>query len=361
MKGLVLSRYALIGCAMALLAGCGGSQPPIGAPGAMPRSLGGTGNPVLKEYIVRNVKLDDLYELAFDGAGDLWFSSFYPYLGKMLPDGRITAHALPEKRNNYGYDSVFAMTTAPDGNVWFTDYYTRTLGLIKNGQISQYNPCIRSGFCGWTAGIVSTRQRLWVVMTGPGSGAYSGNLAEVTTKPKVVKTIRLPGGYCYPQPMAMGQANTFWIGDSANCPQIQRVTADGKITNFPIVAADGVWSIVKGPDGNMWFTAADGPKINAWVGKITPGGQITKFPITDQGDGIALGPDGNWWITQPFVGHIISMNLQGQIVNDYKLPHAFNGSQPRFQVVGIVKGPDGNMWFAEGYRNKIGELVFSHK
>ena len=39
MKSLGFSRYALtIGAASALLAACGGSQPPIGAPGAMPQS-----------------------------------------------------------------------------------------------------------------------------------------------------------------------------------------------------------------------------------------------------------------------------------------------------------------------------------
>ena len=38
MKKLFLSRYALSSCAAAaMLAGCGGSQPPIGAPGAMPQ------------------------------------------------------------------------------------------------------------------------------------------------------------------------------------------------------------------------------------------------------------------------------------------------------------------------------------
>ena len=38
MKCLRLDRYALsAGVAVALLAGCGGSQPPIGAPGAMPQ------------------------------------------------------------------------------------------------------------------------------------------------------------------------------------------------------------------------------------------------------------------------------------------------------------------------------------
>jgi hypothetical protein len=37
MKSLGLNRYALtIGAAAAMLVGCGGSQPPIGAPGAKP-------------------------------------------------------------------------------------------------------------------------------------------------------------------------------------------------------------------------------------------------------------------------------------------------------------------------------------
>ena len=36
MRPLVLGRYALsLNCTAALLAGCGGSQPPIGAPGEM--------------------------------------------------------------------------------------------------------------------------------------------------------------------------------------------------------------------------------------------------------------------------------------------------------------------------------------
>jgi hypothetical protein len=40
MKPSAVSRYALSSCAVAaMLGGCGGSRPPIGAPGAMPQSL----------------------------------------------------------------------------------------------------------------------------------------------------------------------------------------------------------------------------------------------------------------------------------------------------------------------------------
>ena len=39
-----LGRYALSCAAVALLAGCGGSQPPISAPGAMPQSVAPVSN-----------------------------------------------------------------------------------------------------------------------------------------------------------------------------------------------------------------------------------------------------------------------------------------------------------------------------
>jgi hypothetical protein len=39
MRGLGFGRYALGSCAaVAMLAGCGGSQPPMGASGAMPQA-----------------------------------------------------------------------------------------------------------------------------------------------------------------------------------------------------------------------------------------------------------------------------------------------------------------------------------
>jgi hypothetical protein len=39
MRSLDFGRFALSSClATAMLAGCGGSQPPIGAPGAMPQA-----------------------------------------------------------------------------------------------------------------------------------------------------------------------------------------------------------------------------------------------------------------------------------------------------------------------------------
>ncbi|HEY2474014.1 MAG TPA: hypothetical protein VGI19_04350 [Candidatus Cybelea sp.] len=363
------ARFALnIGAATALLAGCGGSQPPIGAPGAMPRARAIVAQgersgsrplvkpavrPELKEYPVGNPK-GAAYPLSliFDKRGDLWFNAFLlPYLGKMAPNGKVTAHRLPIKLTPCGQEYANEFALGPDHNIWLTDLCGQSLGTVKpDDEIMQKDPFLKTGYS-YTAGITTMSRGLWVVIT-----PY-GYLAEVSATWKVIKTIRLPNYYCWPGPIGVGYAKTLWIPGGANC-SIARVTPDGKVADFPVQAKDGVWVITRGPDGNMWFTAADGPKENAWVGKITPNGQITKYPITDQAWGIAMGPDGNWWITEPYVGHVISMNLQGQVVDDIKLPHSINGSQPRFQTGEIIQGPDGNMWFGEGLRNKIGELIF---
>ncbi len=80
MKNRVLSRYALSSCvAAAMLAGCGGSQPPIGAP-AMPQSRaiaqdGARG----KSWMLADAKNSDLYYLA-----DEYSVVVFNYAGKRV-------------------------------------------------------------------------------------------------------------------------------------------------------------------------------------------------------------------------------------------------------------------------------------
>jgi streptogramin lyase len=63
--------------------------------------------------------------------------------------------------------------------------------------------------------------------------------------------------------------------------------------------------ITTGPDGNLWFTecffflSANGCP-NSKIGRITPQGQITEFPLAPQSfpDNITAGPDGKVWFTE---------------------------------------------------------------
>lgn len=337
-----------------LLAGCAeGSVPWRQDPGIAPANYAMT-TPSLKEYPARRPQLTQPYELAFNAQRDLWFNALdNPYVGELTPKKFLKVRKMPKQKNVYGAEFASNMVTGPDGNVWFSDWDGKTVGTIKGSRVYQYNPC--SPGCAFTGGLVTYGQNLWMI----DEGAYSAALVEMTTKPKVTRLIPLKGNYCWPNNITVSPDGTFWIGNSANCPKITRVTQKGEVTDFPIAAAGGVWGITYAPDGNVWFAVPGGTAQKYYIGKITPLGNITLYPISSQPDFIAVGPDGNLWITLPYMGQILNMNLSGQIINVYTLPKSKKNSQPYMQDVQIIKGPDGNLWFGEGARKKIGELLFS--
>jgi streptogramin lyase len=92
-------------------------------------------------------------------------------------------------------------------------------------------------------------------------------------------------------------------------------------------------AIAAGPDGNLWFAAT------SLVGKITPSGAVTTFPLTSSAFALASGPDGNLWFTQPSAGAISRMTPAGEITQ-------FSGMG---MVGGLAAGADGNLWFTRGW------------
>ncbi len=353
----LLSRLLAISIAsLFTLGACNGASLPIGSPKAAQSASSITTEPTLREFNIKNPNLSVNYSLTFGPTGYLWFNAFgRPYLGRMGPHGSIIQRTLPRKRNAYGPEYADYVTRGPDGNIWFTDYLGKKIGVVNSGdgKIREYQPFDNYGF---TFGITSgPRRHLFVVV----AGFMYGYVAELDTQPRLVKDIRINGNYCWPNAIASGPYDTLWVANSANCPKVTRIDRNRKTVDYPVTASDGVWQIARGPDGNMWFTAAYNSENQPYIGKITMSGQITEYPIDSQADGIVAGPDGNMWFTQPWVGKIKSMSLDGKIVGDYTLPGAVDGSAPNFQVTDIVKSRDGNLWFAEGYRNKIGEFVFA--
>ena len=92
-------------------------------------------------------------------------------------------------------------------------------------------------------------------------------------------------------------------GSPAGTPNsgIGVITPSGSITQFQsgLVQGDQLSSIALGPDGNMWFTIANGGA--GAIGRITPWGTITRFTSAAlagaQPGAITGGPDGNVWFT----------------------------------------------------------------
>jgi virginiamycin B lyase len=106
------------------------------------------------------------------------------------------------------------------------------------------------------------------------------------------------------------------------------------------------WAIAAGPDGALWFTAAN-------IGRITTAGTITWFVLsgdpTPLAKGTTAGPDGALWFTD-YMGGMIGRITTNGISTEYSFfsggpcfsyPGPGSGTCP----VGITAGPDGALWF----------------
>lgn len=166
----------------------------------------------------------------------------------------------------------------------------------------------------------------------------------------------------FPTGITSGSDGNLWFTESLDyngnsIGQVGRITPQGQLSEFPILLANSdPIMITSGPDGNLWFTD-DGTGA---IGRITPGANpqasLVEFPIPvpDAGrsflEGITSGPDGNLWFAQTVFAGQSTLGQIGRITPDadparsirlFSIPSA--SSIP----VMITSGPDGNLWFTE--------------
>jgi streptogramin lyase len=184
------------------------------------------------------------------------------------------------------------------------------------------------------------------------------------------------------------------LGGATIHPLVSRTpTPSGSVTTYRVPSGASAFAIVRGPDGNMWFTEVL-PSND--VGRITPGGSVTEYPVSvphfldgvgiaagyshlwfagNQGRligkittsgaattytaagiapyGVAFGPDGNVWFTDTANVAIGRANPRTGHIDEFKLSNP--ASVPFF----IVNGPDGNLWFTDGGMGMVGKITTS--
>lgn len=159
------------------------------------------------------------------------------------------------------------------------------------------------------------------------------------------------GRTTYPNigPPAAGPDGNLWFGECtpsspASC-KIATISMSGVITEKADVPS--VVQMAAGPDGNMWFTEGS----RNFVGRITPAGVVTDFPIRRFNTGtvaIVAGPDGRMWFTEgDYIGAVTV--LTGTVL-EYPIGGLFRPSS-------LVVGTDGNLWFSEYYQ--IGRITIA--
>jgi streptogramin lyase len=144
-----------------------------------------------------------------------------------------------------------------------------------------------------------------------------------------------------PVSMTVGPDGNLWFTQSGR-NKIGRVTPAGVFTEFPVPWAPH-W-ITTGADSNLWFTARD----TALIGRMTLSGLVTEFAVPHIAGRITAGPDGNLWFTSyhcplygciPMIGR---MDLNGGVTTFSPPADVGAGDIGATNVFGITSGPDGS-------------------
>jgi len=230
------------------------------------------------------------------GPPEMWFSvgrgqpgaqvieqKLEPVVGRISFSGEIREFPLP-------YPSIanvpYSLTAGNDGAMWYLRQ--GAVGRIsRDGQVTELS--IDTGDFPVGEIVSGSDGNLWFTKTDTGAGGVIG-----------------PGA-------------------------IVRLDLSGQATEFPLPGPKGgPEAIVPGPDGNLWFTELYGKRI----GRITPVGAITEFPIGSAPGDIVAGHDGNlWYSLDGAIGHI---STSGRTFRPIVVENGFGP---------LAAGPDLRLWY----------------
>lgn len=247
----------------------------------------------------------------------------------LVPPGRPAAARsglVHEYRVSAGAGTVGRITAGPDGRMWFSGG-----ALTVAGEVSYW---------GTPIGVLD-------LTPAPGGGlwAIAGNSYEqviyrLSTDGTIEAEYPLPDYYGVQDAyrLAVGPDGNVWY--ARHPAVIGRMTPTGAFTEFPL--PDGAFpgqrtvdGIVAGGDGALWFTMNDG------LGRITTSGEMTFDPNTSGRGTVApeAGPDGSIWFVvygQGWEGNDFGRLSPSGALSLYDVP----------QSVGEIElTPEGDVWF----------------
>jgi virginiamycin B lyase len=210
-----------------------------------------------------------------------------------------------------------------------------------------------------------------LVLASTLTGCGPGPMTPVNTFVGKMSVFHVPTPYSLPGTITVGPDGNLWFpaiassnfGTNRPSGAIGRMTPAGMLSIFTLPTLNSYpRQITVGPDGNLWFTAAQGsghvvygvdtpPKFSETlgeIGRITPAGKFGRFSLPSSQaypDGITSGPDGNLWFTETVnrgskssISKIGRISPSGTIT---EFPLSMLADSARY----ITAGPDGNLWF----------------
>lgn len=227
-----------------------------------------------------------------------------------------------------------------DGHVTFTAAGISYIGATQPGGALSGTYTIGNG----QHGVWTVHPRGAIAAAIPTATATSAPTATAT--PATAQTYLVNG---HPGAIVRGADGNLWFTDG----NIGRITPAGTVAEFATSSAPT--NLIDGPDGNVWFTET----ASNMIGTVTAAGVVREYTIpTAQAinpifSALTAGPDGNVWFPEYYHDQISRVTPAG-VITEFKLPTLNNTPNS------IVKGPDGNLWFTErnaGGTSKIGRIT----
>ena len=258
------------------------------------------------------------------------------------------------------------LTEDPDGNLWFLDTENQIGRVTPDGQMSAWT---RPG-AEFSALTVGADDNIWI--TGRDRGPSVGRVFRLRTDTGGLRAFTVPGAY-RTNDVVTGADGNVWFG--AGGDRLGRITPAGGVTTFGAASVTGVADLAAGPDGNVWFSS------QGRVGRITPAGRIRTFahPGLLRATELTAGPDGNVWfltLAKPRAGWVtptgaitfrgggLSFDREPTMIagpdDDLWFTSTGNDRLARVTTAGVLTttdpgtavrgglalGPDGHLWFA---------------
>jgi streptogramin lyase len=344
-----------ISIATALLAACGGSQPPIGAPGAMPQSsaiarasaVGQSGELGKLKYFRAPESYGYLgLDLLLGPDGSLWYASDYSDAAKAWTITRFGSRSfkryyLPRTCSSCASPRPLGLVNGPDDRIWFGTWGTSVIGAMDTGgNVTYYaapSYCSASSSCVIELGAVvgpdiwfwvtSSEQPSPALLVGYIDASTGGTTTfetfEVATKDELSEIVLGPDG-------------NIWFGAGTN---VERVTPQGAVSIFSTKPAMLVQNLIAGPDGDLWFSGSDyGPEI----GRMNISGEMLSELTFKRGgpiEQLIVGPGNKVWVTQ--ADTIIRMKTS-KTFQEIKVPSKYSR---HCSADGLAIGSNGDLWF----------------
>jgi streptogramin lyase len=275
--------------------------------------------------------------------GNLWFTDWASNsIGMINP----TTHAIslfPLPTAGAGPEGI---TVGPDGNLWFTEWF-----ITKNNtnQIGEINPTTHA-----ISEFVVPRNMVHPdgITAGPDGNLWftcEEDPYVASFNPTTHAVTQYPTNNGDTHSITAGPNGNLWFGTNhGSVDEINPSTgAQTDVAENLSGAAPGTMGITTGPDGNFWVTSD--ANVVAMINPTTGASSQFTIPTANAGSfAITSGPDGNLWFTDVNNGDIDSINPTTDAISEYAIP--YTGSL----LLAITMGPDGNLWFTDTGNNAIG-------